>query len=308
MPADTIISVIVLTYNSRDVVLELLQELLRERLASVRISLVDNASSDGTRELVRKRFPDIPIIRYVRNLGYGRAYTQACAKEFLRGAEYALLLNPDVRLGPNFFPRFLASVRAEKLDAATPLYVLPGGKGISPLQRTLLARSPSWDADVRRGTLADVYDAPLLIGAALLMNRHAFTVTGGFDPTYFLYFEDFDFCRLARAAGLRLGVVTTAHVFHSDRSLATIERWRLQRIAASGLVYALSDSGKSLAHNFLEGARHIRGLAQRLVQNGNLRALPLLLRAVALVMGRLPTVLKKRAAQRRLLAQLRISS
>src|SRR5690349_21330449 len=96
------VSIVVLNYNTREHLRECLQSLYAERSTSIgrgsleaEVIVVDNASSDGSADMVAAEFPSLTLIRSPRNGGYAYGNNQALAR--VRG-EFVLLLNPDARL------------------------------------------------------------------------------------------------------------------------------------------------------------------------------------------------------------------
>lgn len=223
----TPIGVAVTTYETRD--------LLRECLASVRaegpseVVVVDNASTDGTAETVRREFPEVRLQANPENLGYGPASNQAMA---LCRSPYVLLLNSDTRLEPGTLQR-LARYLDEHPRAAVagPRLANPDGSlqaSCFPFIGTfrmaveksaagrLLARVPA----VRERWLLShgPHDrprrVPWLLGAALALRREAFDAVGGFDPGFFMYSEEVDLCWRLQAAGWEVRFAPVATVVH----------------------------------------------------------------------------------------------
>jgi N-acetylglucosaminyl-diphospho-decaprenol L-rhamnosyltransferase len=227
VPATPPIGVAVITYETRD--------LLRECLASVRaegpseVVVVDNASTDGSAEMVRREFPEARLQVNAENCGYGPGCNQAMA---LCRSPYVLLLNSDTRLEPGTLRR-LARYLDENPRAAVagPRLANPDGSlqascfpflgtlrmAVEKSTGRLLARVPA----VRERWLLShgPHDrprrVPWLLGAALVFRREAFDAVGGFDPAFFMYAEEVDLCRRLQAAGWEVHfapVATVAHV------------------------------------------------------------------------------------------------
>jgi len=186
--------------------------------------VVDNASGDGTPELVRRQAPDARLIVNEANRGFAAAVNQAA--RIARG-RHLLLLNPDARPLPGCLERLAAELDGRPEAAlAGPQLVDPDG-----------ARQPSaWTAP---GLLTLAYEALLLhnlmprsrlrlvtapagepvdveclSGACLLVRRAAFEALGGFDERFFIYYEDTDLALRARAAGHRVRLVPAARAVH----------------------------------------------------------------------------------------------
>jgi hypothetical protein len=202
------LSILVVSYNVR--------ELLRRCLESTReheVVVVDNASSDGTVEMVRTSFPEVRLLAWDENRGFSAAIN-AAAREAT--GDVFLLLNPDAEL-PSGATRRMLSALAGRPDAAAMGFrqVDADGRfqlamGPKPGLIVELLRKLVQDrldrGDIVLGNLIDRFAeaGPVgwVAGSSLLVHRRAFEQIGGFDERFFLYFEDIDFCvRLVQTAG-----------------------------------------------------------------------------------------------------------
>lgn len=214
-PSADAITVVLVTYNSRRV----LPEVLASLAGLPRLIVVDNASSDGSAALVRELRPDAEVIDAGGNLGFGRANNLALERTT---TAFALLINPDCVLQPGAVDALLAAtVRHPEAAIWGPkLYDAPGVLGLcyrpafyAPQPRTLV------DPD---GDLCTDF----LTGAAMLLNLRLMRPVGFFDPWFFLYFEDDDLCLRARRAGHPLLLINDAQVVHRVKQ-SSAPSWRL---------------------------------------------------------------------------------
>ncbi|RUQ35911.1 MAG: glycosyltransferase family 2 protein [Candidatus Competibacteraceae bacterium] len=210
------VSVVIVSFNTRDLLRECLNTLAAEA-GAIRYEtiVVDNASRDGSADRVAAEFPDVRLIRSPVNLGFGAANNRGFA--IARG-RYLVLLNSDA------FPRPLALSRAVAYMDADPHIGLGGARLIgrddawqpaarlfpSPLNdfltlSGLAARFPhnrfcgrmdrTW-ADPNQ--TAEVDWVP---GAFSIVRRDLLERIGYFDEAFFLYYEEVDLCRRIKAAG-----------------------------------------------------------------------------------------------------------
>jgi len=187
--------------------------------------VIDNASGDGTAELVAAQWPDVRLLRRSENLGFARAVNEAAREA---SAPLLLLLNPDARMRPGSLRVLVDALRAHPAAGlAGPRLLRPGGAPQPTAWRDLGAAAVIFEAlmlDVPFGgnpfhVLPDISEGPsrpvpCLSGASLLVRRSAFEALGGFDERFFLYHEDFDLCRRARSAGHVVRLVPEAVVEH----------------------------------------------------------------------------------------------
>ncbi len=202
------ISVIVVTYDSAACVQGCIAS-IRCAFPDAELIVVDNASRDDTVDAVRAASPDVRLIRNESNLGFGRACNRGA--EEARGS-HLLFVNPDVvvtnvdghqldeLLGPRPFG-LVAPVLEGEADRrrAHRTWVR---EYISHTYGTLLPR----ELHLRGRTYNGDADA-WVSGALLFASREEFLGLGGFDPRFFLYYEDQDLSRRYREAGLPVRMV-----------------------------------------------------------------------------------------------------
>ena len=216
----------------------------------VEIVLADNGSTDGAPERAAAGHPEVRLLPTGGNVGYG-----AAANAGLTGLTegYAVVANPDVVFGPGAIDELLA-VAARWPRAATvgPAIRTPEGE-LYPSARDLPRLSTGaghallgwiwpanpWTARYRREREAPrERTAGWLSGSCLLVDVAAFRSVGGFDPGYFMYFEDVDLAeRLGRAGYLHV-YAPSAVVVHEGGHATRREPYRMQRVHhASALRY-----------------------------------------------------------------------
>jgi GT2 family glycosyltransferase len=214
-PASPTVSVVMVTYNAADWALRALRALVEHTDACYELIVVDNASSDGTPELLARELDEATLLLNERNRGFGPANNQGAGHA--RG-EFLLFLNNDALVQRGWLPPLLDRMAASRTGAVGPrLLNLDGSLQIAG---ALLARSGSTlelgygeDADAPEYRFPRVVD--YLSGACLLVRRSAFTEVGGFDPVYGLgYFEDADLCLSLAERGYRVVFEPRSSVTH----------------------------------------------------------------------------------------------
>ncbi len=209
------IAYIMVTYNSASRVADCLSAIRNQRLVSAQVIVVDNDSHDLTAEIVTKSQPDATLIRNTQNLGYGAAVNSGAAAAH---SEYLVILNPDVTLHPDWSARILQTMKARPQCGAAE-------------GRIFLAREPDvlncdgshinflgfgcMKGYGRRAPARDqVTGVSYPSGAAFMARRAAFLQVGGFDATYFLYYEDADLGLRLHADGWEVLNVPSAICYH----------------------------------------------------------------------------------------------
>jgi GT2 family glycosyltransferase len=213
------IAAVVVNWNGGEDNLECLASLHDQAHPLEAILFVDNASSDGSPELVAERFPKVELLRNEENEGYGGGNNRGIQRALDMGVDAVLIVNNDVVL-----PRASLAPLAEALDR-------PGVGVVGP--RVLLRTDPgvvwaaggqlTWRQNLTtlRGHLArdegpwrEVVEVDYVTGCCMLVRREVFEQVGTFDSDYFAYTEDVDFCIRAKRAGfasLCIGSVAALH-------------------------------------------------------------------------------------------------
>lgn len=211
---------VVVNWNGGAENLRCLRSLFDQGAALEGVIFVDNASSDGSLELVEQRFPKVEVLRNTDNLGYGGGNNRGIARALERGAQAVLVVNNDLTLEPGCLARLQAALEADpQLGAVGPRVLVRGTRSIWAAGGVLTWRQNLTtlrgfgepDAPPFRVEL----DVDYLPGCALLVRRSALEQVGAFDDAYFAYTEDVDFgLRLSRA-GFRSRVIGSAAAFHA---------------------------------------------------------------------------------------------
>lgn len=219
------VRVVAVTYSPGPALARFLDSLRGATAAPVEVVLADNGSSDGVpQEVAAAR--GARLVETGGNLGYGAA-ANAGARD--AAAPWLVVANPDVEWVPGALDALLdAGDRWPRAGALGPAIRTTGG-ALYPSAREVpsLGRgighallgwwwpANPWTSSYRRERGAPV-EGPTgwLSGSCLLLRRSAFEDVGGFDPSYFMYFEDLDLCERLAAAGWSSVYVPTAVVTH----------------------------------------------------------------------------------------------
>lgn len=236
------VTLIVVTHNSR-AHLAGLAESLPAGLAGVpqhTLLVVDNASTDGTPELVRELLPEASVIQAGRNAGYAAAINLGAAA----APEGPLVvLNPDLRLHEGTIGRLVAALETPGVGIAAPRLIEPDGSTARSLRREpsvarAWAESLLGGARAARLRLSEMvadpaaytaaHDIDWATGALLAVSEPCRRRVGAWDESFFLYSEEVDYCRRARLAGFRIRYVPEAVATHTGGEYdASPALWRI---------------------------------------------------------------------------------
>jgi N-acetylglucosaminyl-diphospho-decaprenol L-rhamnosyltransferase len=218
-----LLSYCVVNTNGRRFLLACLEAIERNAPADLEheVLVLDNASDDGSAEAVRELDRNIRLIALDRR--QGKAANDSRLIEEARG-EFCLLLNEDSELQPGAVPALIGALRADRQAAVAGAQLLsPGGRPVPCAWRLPSARSAMAGALFlhRRYTVESGGDATRKVGwvqsSAMLVRRQAALEVGGFDPNFFVYSDETDFCKRLSDAGWRILHVPSARAIHHDQ-------------------------------------------------------------------------------------------
>ncbi len=179
------------------------------------VTVIDNASHDDSLAMVARDFAEVAVIANDRRLGFGANHNQVIDRLVATGsARYVLVLNDDTALGAEAVTRMVASMdRDASLGAVGPVIRDPGGSvAMSRFAYPSVHSALLHDLGTRFTEMPD--PAGWLQGCCLLVRVQALVGIGGFDPRFFLFYEDCDLSRRLVDAGWSLAVCPQATVVH----------------------------------------------------------------------------------------------
>jgi N-acetylglucosaminyl-diphospho-decaprenol L-rhamnosyltransferase len=239
-------SVVVVNWNVRDLLRRCLSSILeigdwrlevespgsnlQPPTSNLQIIVVDNASTDGSVEMLRAEFSAVQVIANEENRGFTAANNQGLA--IARG-RHLLLLNPDTEVVGDALATMTSYLDDHpEVGALGPQLHYPDGSLQSsrrcfPTFATALLESTiiqEWWPDnriLRRYYLADTPDDAIqpvdwLVGACLLVRREVYEQVGGLDEGFFMYSEEMDWCKRIKDAGWQIVYLPTATVIHHE--------------------------------------------------------------------------------------------
>ncbi len=224
------LSIIIVNYN--------VKEFLENALISIKkaieginaeIFVVDNASEDGSVEMVRQKFPDVHLIANTENLGFAKANNQAL--KLARG-KYILLINPDTIVQEDTFKVLISFLESH------PDCGMVGCKVLNPdgtLQLACRRSFPTpWVAFTKMVGLSSLFpkskifarynltyldpnevaEVDAVSGSFMMIRREVYEKIGGLDEDFFMYGEDIDWCYRIKKAGWKIYYVPFTQIIH----------------------------------------------------------------------------------------------
>lgn len=219
------LSIIIVNWNTRDLLVQCLESVYAHSPnGEFEVFVVDNASTDGSAQMVRERFPQVQLIENGENIGFARANNQAIQES---SGRHVLLLNPDTEILPGTLQTLTDFMEKHPEAGAigpmvlNPDFTLQSSCNPMPtlwrefwnlmhLDRFLpqsVYREESWDTAI-------AHSVEVIQGNCLLIRREALSDVGLLDETYFMFTEEVDLCYRLLQRGWLLYWVPMARMIH----------------------------------------------------------------------------------------------
>jgi GT2 family glycosyltransferase len=223
-----LVTAVIVAYQSRRVIGGALDSLRKSFDAGMlECVVVDNDSTDGTRDFIEAEYGWVHLVPSPKNVGFGRGCNLGLEHV---NTPLVLFLNPDAALEPADLMKLVEFVNAHpQVGFVAPAIVDPDGglqaAGGLPTPWSIVAAAGGWSRwspkqqPIKPG--ATPYPVQWLCGAVLLAHKAVLDRIGGFDPRFFLYFEETDLCLRAGRQGAELWTVGEAVARHIDGAIAT---------------------------------------------------------------------------------------
>lgn len=248
------ISVLIVCYRSKDLVLKTLDGLYRHTEGCRFEVLLTDCSHDGTEQVVGQRFPGVRILSAPENLGFARGNNFLA--QHARG-RFLLLLNPDVEIHENAVGElFLCAAQHTAAGAWGGVTYLrngqvdPGSRQSTPtLKRLCLAAVglERWTIGGLPPTETQPREVEALSGAFMMLSTPRWRELGGFDESFFMYAEELDLCYRLRSGGFPLIMTPHARVIHLVGSGAGRSPQRLAAITRAKMHFLRKHRGALVA-------------------------------------------------------------
>lgn len=237
-----LLSIVTVNWNTRDLLRDCLHSVYREtRQISFEIFVIDNASADGSAEMVAAEFPHVRLIQNKENLGYGRANNQGLR---LCQGKFILMLNPDTRIVANAIGKLIDFMEAHpEVGMTGPKTLNPDGKiqvcwALFPRLSTIFTNNIPWKeafsvfklfkklvqteamySDKGYTVQQVIRQQPVdyLLGEFMLTRKTVLDTIGLFDEDVFMYEEETDICYRIHQHGWEIWFVPEAEIIHYEK-------------------------------------------------------------------------------------------
>jgi GT2 family glycosyltransferase len=223
------VSIIVVSWNTKDILRDCLKSINEQtKIITYEVIVIDNASTDGSVETVKKEFPQVILIENTKNRGFAAANNQGIA---IAKGRYLLLLNSDTIILDNTVSKTVAFADAHKEAAVVGCRVLNSDRSLQPtcfmfpsvlnmfLSSTYLYKCFSRSRFFGRERMSwwnreDEREVEVVTGCFMLVRREAIKQVGVMDDQFFMYSEETDWCYRFKKAGWKVMFTPCAEIIH----------------------------------------------------------------------------------------------
>lgn len=251
------VTVVVVSWNVRDELRRCLMAVRNSEGVRMQTVVVDNASTDGSLDMVRSEFPDVRAIANATNRGFAAAVNQGMTGT----SGDVLLLNPDVAVAPHAIRELVRALeRHERTGVVGGRLRYPDGEPQPSMKRfpdaldlfLVLSKVPNLFPGIasKYNGLGLDYDreqtVDQVMGSFFLIRRQTLDEVGPFDEGFFLWFEEVDFCKRAKAKGWGTLYTPEAVAVHTRNASFSQQQttWKQRVLRQSMLHYAEKHLGR----------------------------------------------------------------
>lgn len=187
------------------------------------VILVDNNSEDDTILFVKSNYPNVLIFPQDTNLGFGKANNLGVSEALKLGATHVFLLNQDVYIEDNTITKLVEfNIQNKEYGILSPIHKNGEGTDLDFQFNKYLTTSHSYSKSfLEKGSKPEVLDVLFVNAAAWLVSKECIKVIGGFDPLFFHYGEDENYCQRARYHNIKIGIANFAFIKHDREKRET---------------------------------------------------------------------------------------
>ncbi|MCF8365224.1 MAG: glycosyltransferase family 2 protein [Bacteroidales bacterium] len=219
-----LVSVISINYNAPEVTAEMIKSFENITYPNVEIIIIDNASTKGDVDMLKKDFPKITLIKSDKNLGFAGGNNLGIRKA---KGEFILLLNNDTEVKSDFLEPLVEKFQNDpSIGAVSPkiyFHHTPNMlqfTGISEISKHTI-RSTAWGfGKMDEGQFEEDKETFFAHGAAMMVPKSVIEKVGLMAEIYFLYYEEMDWGQRIRNAGYKIFYVHNSIIYHKE-SVAT---------------------------------------------------------------------------------------
>jgi GT2 family glycosyltransferase len=281
---------ITLNWNGKDDTIECVASLQGLNYPNYEIVVVDNGSTDGSVPVLRAQYPDITIIENGKNLGYAEGFNAGMRYALQQGADYFLIVNNDTVIDPDALGELVGVAEEDPrvgfVSGKVYFYDEPNrlqtaGRLSHPV---FIAGALLGYEELDQGQYDEVRECDFIDDVFLLVRRAVFEQVGGYDPTFFLMYEETDWCARVRRSRFKIMYTPDAKIWHKGNQGDTTGRSATHQfyLARNQVPFVRRNASPQHFHRFLRALlfSHAPRQIWRFLKRGHFRLLIAYLRGI----------------------------
>jgi len=223
MNKEPFVIVLILSYNGKELLGDSISSYIANTYNNFEVVVIDNGSVDGTKEYVEQHYPDAKVIRLKKNRGYSGGFNFGLEYAFnKKNADYVLITNNDVKADKNVIKSLVEVAKTdEKIGFVTgkvyyfdnPRILQTVGKKEDPI---LWNGGHIGGQEEDKGQYDEVQELPFADDIFTLVRKEMYKCIGGYDTSFFLQAEEYDWQARAKAKGYKIYYTPKAKIWHKE--------------------------------------------------------------------------------------------
>lgn len=214
------IFVIIVTYNGMQWIKDCLNSVLKSSIPVTTI-VIDNKSTDGTVDFIKTNFSEVVLLEQTTNLGFGKANNLGISYALKQDADYVFLLNQDAFVEENTIENLIKTAKNKpEYGIISPIHLNGEGTKLEWYFASYMTMDKSTDfySDyVLDKQIKEIYETQFVNAAAWLLPRKVLNEIGGFDPMFWHYGEDDNYCQRINFHNYKIGVSPRSFIRHDGK-------------------------------------------------------------------------------------------
>ena len=204
---------VIVTYNGMKWIDKSLENITKQ----CEVVVVDNNSIDPTVNFINENYPKVKLLPQKNNLGFGGANNVGINYAINEGADAVFLLNQDAYIQPNCIQNLVKAYCDNKeFGIISPIHFNGDGSALDYSFQKVTYMSPLISDLITRNYSREVYNFKFINAAAWFIPKKVLSMVGGFDPLFFMYGEDDNYCQRILYHNFRIGVIPNAFIYHDS--------------------------------------------------------------------------------------------